>query len=559
MDHNPLHGGQFFMAANNYHHLEGALPNAGEFRLYVYDDFKQPVDPRNFGGDVVFEAWNAETENWDETRYPMAPAIGSDHLVSEIPGELPSEFFAHVWLAGEQQRYDFYFEETTVEPVGGASRGGGAIRAGPHSHERPPMTIPEYPAAIAALMAAKRDRVRSQIENGEWLTLYVPRVRCEGPRRSAARPARRAERPPARPGAPGDRPRHAERRRTRPQRRSGRPGAGAAGLRALRRGRAGTRRPDRAVTAGLPGSGLSGGAGLPPGTHSWPPAATAGRDAGGPGRLPGPLRAGEPFGSRPLLACLVLAVGCAPGGGPGETPAPRPEAEREPLPTWTELAGDVAADRLNVVLVTIDTLRADRLSSYGSELVSTPHMDRLAREGVRFSNAATAVPFTLPAHASIMTGTYPPFHGVRENVGYSLDETLPTLAEELSAGGWDTAGFVSAFVLDSRWGIGRGFDRYRDDFQLDPNKPSVNIGQVQHEERTRSNMPWPGSTSPATGRSSCGSTCSSRTTPTRRPSPGGRSTPTAPTTRRWLTPTRSSACSAKAWRAAARWTTPCSS
>ena len=174
MDHNPLHGGQFFMAANNYHHLEGALPNAGEFRLYVYDDFKQPVDPRNFGGDVVFEAWNEETESWDETRYPMAPAIGSDYLISEIPGELPSEFFAHVWLAGERQRYDFYFEETTVEPAGGASRGGGAIRAGPHSHERPPMTIPEYPEAIAALMALKRDRVRSQIENGEWLTLYVP-------------------------------------------------------------------------------------------------------------------------------------------------------------------------------------------------------------------------------------------------------------------------------------------------------------------------------------------------------------------------------------------------
>lgn len=174
MDHNPLHGGQFFMAANNYHHLEGALPQPGEFRLYVYDDFKQPVDPRNFGGDVVFEAWNEETESWDETRYPMAPLIGSPYLVSEIPEELPSEFFAHVWLAGEQQRYDFYFEETTVEPPAGLSRGGGVIRAGPHSHERPPMTIPEDRNAIMALLANKRDRVRTQIENGEWLTLYVP-------------------------------------------------------------------------------------------------------------------------------------------------------------------------------------------------------------------------------------------------------------------------------------------------------------------------------------------------------------------------------------------------
>ena len=188
-------------------------------------------------------------------------------------------------------------------------------------------------------------------------------------------------------------------------------------------------------------------------------------------------------GLRALAAALALGLplACAPGEEPREAPAPASEVDREPLPTWTELAGEVAADRLNVILVTIDTLRADRLSSYGSEQVSTPHMDRLAREGVRFSNAATAVPFTLPAHSSIMTGTYPPFHGVRENVGYSLDETLPTLAEELSAAGRATAGFVSAFVLDSRWGIGRGFDRYRDDFQLDPRKPSVNVGQVQHE------------------------------------------------------------------------------
>ena len=186
-------------------------------------------------------------------------------------------------------------------------------------------------------------------------------------------------------------------------------------------------------------------------------------------------------GGRGLAA--VLALGLLLGCAPESDPAPRPETVPEPLPTWAELSGEVEPGRLNVILVTIDTLRADRLSSYGSEQVSTPHVDRFAREGVRFSNAATTVPFTLPAHSSIMTGTYPPFHGVRENVGYSLDETLPTLAEELSAAGWATGGFVSAFVLDSRWGIGRGFDHYRDDFQLDPTKPSVNVGQVQHDGR----------------------------------------------------------------------------
>ena len=113
-------------------------------------------------------------------------------------------------------------------------------------------------------------------------------------------------------------------------------------------------------------------------------------------------------GSRFLAISLAVLAGCAPGDDPRDTPEPVPEVEREPLPTWGELAGGIETNGLNVVLVTIDTLRADRLSSYGSEQVSTPHMDRLAREGVRFSNAATAVPFTLPAHSSIMTGTYPP-------------------------------------------------------------------------------------------------------------------------------------------------------
>jgi arylsulfatase A-like enzyme/Flp pilus assembly protein TadD len=105
-------------------------------------------------------------------------------------------------------------------------------------------------------------------------------------------------------------------------------------------------------------------------------------------------------------------------------------------------------------------------------------MDLLAAEGVRFSNAATAVPFTLPAHSTIMTGTYPPTHGVRENVGYYLDENIPTLAEVLSQAGYSTAGFVSAFVLDSRWGIARGFDHYFDDFDLRTEK-QVNLGSVQ--------------------------------------------------------------------------------
>ena len=137
----------------------------------------------------------------------------------------------------------------------------------------------------------------------------------------------------------------------------------------------------------------------------------------------------------------------------------------------------------NVILITLDTLRTDRLSCYGSKSVATPNIDAFAAEGVRFTNAASTVPLTLPAHASIMTGLYPPGHGIRENVGTGLDARLPTLAELLGKGGWATAAFVSAFVLDHRWGIGRGFDRYFDDFDLTgmETASTANIGSVRRD------------------------------------------------------------------------------
>lgn len=140
----------------------------------------------------------------------------------------------------------------------------------------------------------------------------------------------------------------------------------------------------------------------------------------------------------------------------------------------------IGAAQPNIVVVTIDTLRVDRIGAYGSDRVRTPQIDRLAREGVRFANAATTVPFTLPAHSSIMTGTYPPYHGVRENVGYALDDAAPTLAELLADAGYHTAGFVSAFVLDAQWGIGRGFAQYHDDFDV-ASMQSRNIGSVQRD------------------------------------------------------------------------------
>ncbi len=121
---------------------------------------------------------------------------------------------------------------------------------------------------------------------------------------------------------------------------------------------------------------------------------------------------------------------------------------------------------LNVILVTADTLRADRLPAYGYDKVETPNLDRLAASGVVFEQATTVVPLTLPAHSTMFTGTYPMHHGVRDNGGYYLGQDQVTLAETLKESGYQTGGFVSAFVLDSRWGLNQGFDTYWDDFDL---------------------------------------------------------------------------------------------
>jgi arylsulfatase A-like enzyme/Tfp pilus assembly protein PilF len=117
----------------------------------------------------------------------------------------------------------------------------------------------------------------------------------------------------------------------------------------------------------------------------------------------------------------------------------------------------------NVLLITIDTLRADRLGCYGFGLAHTPAIDRLAREGVRCADATTTAPITLPAHSSIMTGLYPPAHGVRDNGNYALGPDAVTLAERLGAAGYRTAAFVSALVLTRRYGLDQGFEVYDDD------------------------------------------------------------------------------------------------
>jgi len=135
--------------------------------------------------------------------------------------------------------------------------------------------------------------------------------------------------------------------------------------------------------------------------------------------------------------------------------------------------------RLNVLLVSIDTLRADHVGSYGYPAAQTPALDATAARGVRFAHATTVAPLTLPAHSSLMTGTFPGYHGVRDNGGFYLGDDQQTLAKALRARGYRTGGFVSAFVLDHRWGIGQGFDRYYDDFDLAKYRVDVGLDAVQ--------------------------------------------------------------------------------
>lgn len=119
-----------------------------------------------------------------------------------------------------------------------------------------------------------------------------------------------------------------------------------------------------------------------------------------------------------------------------------------------------AAQGFHVLLVTLDTTRRDALGCYGNRRAVTPAIDSLIAHGVRFDDAVTSVPLTLPAHATLLTGLDPPSHGVRNNGTHRLSEDHVTLAETLRARGYDTAAFVASFVLDARFGVGQGFDIY---------------------------------------------------------------------------------------------------
>jgi choline-sulfatase len=157
------------------------------------------------------------------------------------------------------------------------------------------------------------------------------------------------------------------------------------------------------------------------------------------------VRAFAPGFSAVLAAIAVAALGACraapPAAGPRANTAGRP-----------------------IILITVDTLRADRLGAYGSSRALTPVLDRFARNAVRFTAAVTQVPLTLPAHATILTGLHPAKHGVRTNDGFRLDARVPTLAEALRGSGYATGAFIGGAPLQAPLGLARGFDRYDDDF-----------------------------------------------------------------------------------------------
>lgn len=175
-------------------------------------------------------------------------------------------------------------------------------------------------------------------------------------------------------------------------------------------------------------------------------------------------------GSRPLWFAFVLPLvaSCSSRSEPAPPPISR-----------------------HLLIVTIDTLRADRLGCYGNANVATPNMDRLAREGALATDATVHVPLTRPSHTSLFTGLYPADHGIRDNVSAPLSEKVPIMAELLRDAGFTTAAFVSSVVLSAQSGLNRGFATYGDRFEIgEDDARFLNTIQKRGDETTGDAVAW---------------------------------------------------------------------
>ena len=200
-------------------------------------------------------------------------------------------------------------------------------------------------------------------------------------------------------------------------------------------------------------------------------------------RRPGRALAGPPGGitrwfaglrprRHPRLALIALAVAAvAVGCG---------------IWHFSSRAGRPGKNIRNVLLISIDTCRADSLGCYGNSPQATPNVDALARDGVLFKSVITPFPMTLPAHCSMLTGTYPETHGVRGN-DCRLGDANVTLAKVLRTAGYQTAAFVGGFPLAARFGLNQGFQTYDDQFHKgkDGDEP-----ERKAEEVSRPAMAW---------------------------------------------------------------------
>lgn len=149
-----------------------------------------------------------------------------------------------------------------------------------------------------------------------------------------------------------------------------------------------------------------------------------------------------------------------------------------------------ALSGFNLVLVSIDTIRADRIGCYGHKQAETPTIDGLAARGVRCDRAITPAPLTLPAHCSLLTGLNPQHHGARVNAVFSLEDRIRTLAEILGEQGYRTAAVVSAFVLDRQFGLSQGFEHYADDLTKDGRRQAFGYRERSAENSNRHAVEW---------------------------------------------------------------------